>query len=155
MLLICLFCYEIPCITSYSLSYFNRHVVSYFKSTLFIDVNRIVEFSPNLNFIKSMGSWKLSSFEVKTSFINKFKKYHWKSRNWASTITNWQQFTHLKERIFSAKKAINKRSKRSWSGSNFPPPKHSFLKKRNKLQYNINYLNTYIVLFKCLLLYLL
>ena len=108
--LICLFCYEIPCITSYSLSYFNRHVVSYFKSTLFIDVNRIVEFSPNLNFIKSMGSWKLSSFEVKTSFINKFKKYHWKSRNWASTITNWQQFTHLKERIFSAKKAINKRS---------------------------------------------
>ena len=108
--LICLFCYEIPCITSYSLSYFNRHVVSYFKSTLFIDVNRIVEFSPNLNFIKSMGSWKLSSFEVKTSFINKFKRYHWKSRNWASTITNWQQFTHLKERIFSAKKAINKRS---------------------------------------------
>ena len=50
-----------------------------------IDVNRILEFSPNLTFIKSMDSWKLSPFDVKTSLVNKFKKYRWKSINWGST----------------------------------------------------------------------
>ena len=58
--------------------------------------------------------------------------------------------TYLKVQIFSARIATNKTSKRSWSGSNFPPPKHSFLK-NNQMQNKYLESNSFYAFTPCFL----